>query len=340
MTPDTRDDEYLWDRSGLVDPAVADLEARLAPLRFDPASHPIALPRARRWRLRAIAAAAAIAASLLLVTGFWYYEWRFEWAPNRAWPVTVAPAAPGAAPTAASLAVGESLQAIAPASASRIDIARVGTIDASAGTDLTVSSTGARHRVRMERGTVDVRLWAPPGVFALHTPAGDVIDLGCVFQLAVDGDTTRLTVRTGWVQLSNHFGESLVPAGASSTMRPDRRPLVPVYDDAAAAFAAAVRAFESGDTSGTALSSIVTTARRRDVLTLLLLAARESGSDRATLVARAAVLAPPPATADLAAVSSGDNDALWRWIDDGLTLPPVKGWWRNWRDALPRLLAR
>jgi hypothetical protein len=192
----------------------------------------------------------------------------------------------------------------------------------------------------MERGTVDVRLWAPPGFFALHTPAGDVIDLGCVFQLAVEGDTARLSVRTGWVQLANPYGESLVPAGASSVMRPDSRPVVPIYDDAPAAFGAAVRSFESGDATSTALSSIVATARPRDVLTVLLLAARQSGPDRATLVARAAVLAPPPPTADLAAVTSGDNEALWHWIDDGLTLPPVKGWWLNWRDALPRLLAR
>ena len=340
MTPDTRDDKYLWDRSGPVDPAVADLEARLAPLRFDPASRPIVLPRARRWPLRAIVIAGTIAASLIAAAGFGYYEWRFEWTANRAWPVTIQAAAPGAASTSASLGVGESLQTIAPASASRIDIARLGTIDAAAGTDLTVSSTGTRHRVRMERGTVDVRLWAPPGYFALHTPAGDVIDLGCVFQLTVEGDTARLSVRTGWVQLANHYGESLVPAGASSVMRPDGRPVVPVYDDAPAGFAGAVRAFESGEATGTALSSIVATARQRDVLTVLLLAARQSGPDRATLVSRAAELSPPPATANLAAVSSGDNDALWHWIDDGLPLPPVKGWWRNWRDALPRLLAR
>jgi hypothetical protein len=340
MTPDTRDDKYLWDRSGPVDPAVADLEARLAPLRFDPASRPLVLPRTRPRSWRAIVIAGTIAASLLVAVGFSYYEWRFEWATDRAWPVTVEPAAPGAASTSASLGVGESLQTIARASASRIDIARVGTIDAAAGTDLTVSSTGTRHRVRMERGIVDVRLWAPPGIFALHTPAGDVIDLGCVFQLAVEGETARLSVRTGWVQLANPYGESLVPAGASSVMRPDSRPVVPVYDDAPAAFTTAVRAFESGDTTGTALSSVVATARPRDVLTVLLLAARQSGPDRATLVARAAVLAPPPPTADLAAVSAGDNDALWHWIDDGLPLPPVKDWWRNWRDALPRLLAR
>jgi ferric-dicitrate binding protein FerR (iron transport regulator) len=339
MTPNTPQDEYLWDRSGPIDPAVADLEARLAPLRFDRASHPLVLPRPRRRLPRALVVAGAIAASLLVAAGAWY-EWRFDWTRDRAWRVTVEPAVSGGSSTTASLAVGKSLQTIAPASPARIDIARVGVMDAAAGTDLMISSTDAhRHRVRLDRGTVDVRLWAPPSVVAFRTPAGDVIDLGCVFQLAVDDGVTRLDVRTGWVQLGNSYGESLVPAGASSVMRAGSRPSVPVYDDAPPAFAGAVRAFEIDDPTGAALSSIVATSRPRDVLTVLMLAARRSGPVRATLVARAAVLAPPPATANIAAIFGGDNDALWRWIDS-LPLPPVKSWWRNWRDALPPALAR
>lgn len=335
MTPaDDPHDEYLWDRSGPVDPAVADLEARLAPLRFDPAAHPLVMRRARRGPLRALVLAGTVAASLLVVAGLWY-EWRFTWAQDRAWPVTVQPAIAGGASASASLAVGESLRTIAPDSAARIDIARVGTIDAAAGTDLTLASTNARrHRVQMNSGTVDVRLWAPPSAFALHTPAGDVIDLGCVFQLAVEGDTARLSVRTGWVQMGNSYGESLVPAGASSTMQSGGRPLVPVFDDAPAVFASSVRAVEGGDDNAEA--SLLATARPRDVVTMLMLAARRSGPLRADLLARAAVLAPPPASVNPTAASTGDNDELWRWID-ALPLPPVKSWWRNWRDGLPRL---
>ena len=44
---------------------------------------------------------------------------------------------------------------------------------------LTLEETGPRkHWLRLNRGSIDVRLWAPPGRVALHTPAGDVIDLG------------------------------------------------------------------------------------------------------------------------------------------------------------------
>lgn len=77
-------------------------------------------------------------------------------------------------------------------------------MDIQPGTDLTLSDTRSRHhRLLMTRGTIDVRVWAPPGAVALHTPAGDVIDLGCVFRLVVDGAGSHVRVETGWVQLDN-----------------------------------------------------------------------------------------------------------------------------------------
>lgn len=337
MTPaDHRGDDYLWDRSGPVDPAVADVERRLAPLAYDPAATPLAPPVRRPRRLRAIVLAGTIAASLLLAAGLWFYHWRLEWPADRAWTMLLR----STGETASSqLQVGQPLAVPSPTSA-RIDVARLGTIDAVAGTELTLSATDSNHhRVRLTRGTVDVRLWAPPGAVAFRTPAGDVIDLGCFFQLAVDADgVARLTVRSGWVQLDNAFGESLVPAGASSLMQSDRRPFVPVYDDAARAFSDAVRAFERADTPDAQLpylATITRQARERDVVTLLMLAARIDGAARGQLLDASAKISPPPATLDLKAAASGDNEAVWKWVD-ALALPPVKGWWRNWRDAFPR----
>ncbi|HUL72342.1 MAG TPA: hypothetical protein VLT86_04535 [Vicinamibacterales bacterium] len=336
-TDDRGDNEYLWDRSGPADPAVADLERRLAPLAFDPTPRPRLRPRAR-WR--AIVLVGTIAASLALAVGFGYYRWRLAWPANRAWTMVVTEPGPSAPVTPGQLGVGEPLAVPSPASA-HIDVARLGTIDATPGTELTISATESqRHRVEMTRGSVDVRLWAPPFTVAIRTPSGDVIDLGCRFTLTVDPQGVAfLTVRTGWVELDNAFGESLVPAGASSAMQADRQPFVPVYDDAAPEFLNAVRAFEraGGDAAAASLPSIIMAkvVRPRDVLTLLVLATRQHGSARAGLVAAAASLDPPPAGVSLDAINRGDNPSLWKWIDS-LALPPVKDWWRNWRDALPR----
>jgi hypothetical protein len=336
---DDRGDNYLWDRSDPVDPSVADLERRLAPLAYDAAARPLVLKRPHR-RLRAMVLTGAIAASLVLAVGLWYYHWRLAWPANHAWTMVVSEASPWAPVKPGQLGVGEALALQAPASA-HIDVARLGTIDATPGTELTVSATESQHhRVQMTKGSVEVRLWAPPGAVAFRTPAGDVIDLGCRFMLTVDPQGLAfLTVRTGWVELDNAYGESLVPAGASSAMQADRRPLVPVYDDAAPEFLNAVRAFERADSdpADRLLRTVTMTkvVRTRDVLTLLLLAARQQGPARADLVAAAASLVPPPAGVTVSAVNS-DDDALWKWVD-ALALPPVKGWWRNWRDALPRL---
>src|SRR5262249_945220 len=148
-----------------------------------------------------------------------------------------------------------------------------------------------------------VRVWAPPARFAIHTPAGDVIDFGCIFRLEVtDAGTVTLRVETGWVQLDNMHGESLIPAGASSSMTADRVPLVPVYDDADVAFTRAVREWEETNDPAVraeAASVAAAHARPRDVLTLLMLALRASGPDRATFVNRAAELFPPPSTVSI-----------------------------------------
>ena len=251
---DHRGDDYLWDRSRPVDPAVADLERRLAPLAYDAAATPArascawpaapARRRARRHDRRVVAPG----------RGFWFYHWRLEWPADRAWTMLLRSTGETAS---AQLQVGQPLAVPSPTSA-RIDVARLGTIDAVAGTELTLSATDSNHhRVQLTRGTVDVRLWAPPGAVAFRTPAGDVIDLGCFFQLTVDADgVARLTrpVRLGAAR--QRVRRVARPAGASSLMQSDRRPFVPVYDDAAPAFGQSVRAFERADTTeGQILSS-------------------------------------------------------------------------------------
>jgi hypothetical protein len=189
----------------------------------------------------------------------------------------------------------------------------------------------------LSHGILDVRTWAPPGRFVVRTPAGDVVDLGCVFQLEVDGGRAIVRVRSGWVQLDNAHGESLIPAGASSVMTADRRALVPVYDDASAAFSDAIRQMETADSEtdrSDAVATIVKEARTHDVYTLLTLAVRGSGNDRTALVERAAELSPPPRGVSAASAAAGDNDALWKWADS-LPLPPLKSWWWNWKDVFP-----
>ena len=328
---DDRIDEYLWDPMAPSDADVQAVESLLEPLAFDPSAtplkgerfQPVTKPRRRWWY--GLAAAAVI----VLATGWLAHQWRLSWPAGRAWPIE---AMVGAGTD--RLAVG-SVLALSGSDRARVQIARIGTMEIAGDARVTLQSTqGARHRLNLERGTVRVRTWAPPGSVVFRTPIGEVIDLGCEFDLTTDADRTVVRVRSGWVQIANSIDESLIPAGAMSEMRAGRAPGVPVFEDATPGFAAAVRALEAGTGDASAsVRTIVANARARDVFTLLMLVERGSrGGD--LIAARAAELWPPPDDVSATGVARGDRDGLWRWRDT-LPLPPPKGWLRNWRDALP-----
>jgi hypothetical protein len=331
MTMNDRVDEYLWDPAAPPDRQVLAIESSLSAARFDPERRPLQLPERRAgsaagWPLwRSLAAAAA----LILVAGAGYAAWRWSWPDNRPWFVAAAPAG-----SPARLPVGSRLDLSAGETA-LVDVARIGTMRVSGGSSVTLRATASnRHLLSLDRGSVHVRVWAPPFSVVFQTPAGEVRDVGCEFQLEVDGSEVRVRVVSGWVQLDNLQGEILVPAGASSEMITSRRPGVPVFDDAVPGFREAVRRLEAapGDAAGV-VDRVAALARPRDVLTLLHLVNRGVPA-RHRLVEQAAELWPPPNLAIINRVLQGDDRALWEWRDS-LPLPPVKGWWRNWRDALP-----
>jgi ferric-dicitrate binding protein FerR (iron transport regulator) len=327
MTTFTRDDdsnEYLWDRSGPVDSAVADFERALGPLAYQPARHPLRLPPARRhWPV-----ITAIAASVVLAAAASLLYWRLAWPAGRAWPMELAG-------QSGAFAVGQTLRLDGASSAS-IDVARLGTMRVLPNSTVTLNATAStKHRLRLDRGSVRVSVWAPPSRVVFTTPSGEVIDLGCVFTLSVDETgRTHVAVETGWVQLENGHGEVLVPAGASTAMAAAGRPLVPIFDDASGPFRDGVRAMEAGPIDDSAAwRNVRRDARPRDVLTLLMLALRLP-ERRGALLEHAATLAPPPQP-PAGGVASLDNAAVWEWFGS-LPLPPAKAWWRNWKDVFRR----
>jgi hypothetical protein len=259
-----------------------------------------------------------------------FYEWRLQWDAGRPWTIEGG---------ASSLAVGGLLEV--GAEPVTVNIARLGELTARPGAELTLTTTDSlQHRLALDRGEIDVRVWAPPGRVAVQTPAGEVIDLGCIFRLSVDDrGAAHVAVDTGWVNLENVSGNSFVPAGASASMAVGRRPGIPVFDDADAAFRQAVRSLElspAGPASDL-VHTITESARARDALTLLMVSDIRGldAAARTAVLHRLAVLAPPSDPAAIALTIAGDRDALWRWYDD-LPLPSFKNWWANWRDALPR----
>jgi hypothetical protein len=70
-------EDYLWDKSGEIDPEIAELEHKLGRLRFKAAAHPLVLPPplpATAWYRKNFSPVMAIAATLvilLLAGGLW-----------------------------------------------------------------------------------------------------------------------------------------------------------------------------------------------------------------------------------------------------------------------------
>ena len=335
--PDDRLDAYLWDPAAPPDDSVVDVERRLQSVRFSPRAHPLpdVVPqprpaRDRRPRLRLWLPRLALATAALVVACAALAAWRWTWPADRPWTITASQSA------AKRLSVGSTLRTSA-SEAALVRVARIGTMQVGGDTAVTLRSTASnRHRLALEEGTVRVKVWAPPFSVTFRTPAGEVSDLGCEFELRVAGGSSQVRVMSGWVHLENDVGESLVPAGASSIMQAGALPAVPVFDDASPGFVEAVREHERSPDDASAIDRLIALARTRDVFTLLHLVQRRSPTAAAArFAARAAELLPPPPGVDPAAIAAGDRTGLDRWMDE-IDLPSPKGTWLwNWRDGFP-----
>ena len=216
--------DYLWDKSGDVDPEIERLERTLRvfeqstpppaldlrrPLRVrDGFPPPLRLRRDLAEALRAKAgsrSAMLIAASLALVVGGLVLALVLGRS-TTAWQVTTA-GGRSTLPVGAWLdtSAGEATMAVA-------DIGTV-TVEPGARVRLLDSRTG-HHRMELARGTMHATIWAPPNQFFVETPSTLAVDLGCAYTLTVDEDGGGLvTVLVGWVGFSTGDRESFIPAG-------------------------------------------------------------------------------------------------------------------------------
>lgn len=301
---------YLWDRSGDVDPEIAELEKLLGPL-GDPGT-----PRRRRpvsWARWALAVAATLG---VVAGGAWL------WRENRR-PGWVIEAASGPA----VLRAGEWFTA---GEKARVKVGEIGRVDLEPGSRVRLESAAAgAYRMRLELGKLEAFIVAPPRSFAVETPAAVAVDLGCAYSLEVKPDGESIVrVSAGWVSFARERREVFIPAGARCRTGGRAGGLgVPLYDDAGRELNAAVEAFEA-----TGHWRLPGDLRARDALTLWHLLPRLEGEERGKLYDALARLVPLPAQAERQAVLAGDQralDEIWRALGLG-----DAGFWRHWQQAL------
>jgi len=296
-------DDYLWDGSGEPDAEVQHLETLLGRYRsaapMPDFKRVVVMRRDPVWPLAA-AAALIIAIALGAL--------RFYTPPNR-WRATDAS---GIAVVPHSiLRTGDVVRT--ERGSVRLQSAAVGTIDVGANTTVRlIENRSRRHRLALASGTIHAKTKSQPGVFVVDTPKARAIDLGCEYTLTIaPGGGGELRVIAGWVDLTHGFEQSLVPQGASAVITQDGDLSLPIFDDAAPAFRAAVRDFKRTHD----MHTILALARLRDALTLLNLFRDATRDERVLLYDRLNQLVPAPA--------SITRDSVRDWSPSSTEL-----WWR------------
>ena len=332
MTDDERND-YLWDRTGPVDPEVARLESLLRPLGHsrDAARSNLPLsPRrvsgaragsTRTFRLQtALRPVLALAATLIVGLTIW-----FGWGLVRGgWTVETIAGAPhldGRALDEEGLLKRGGRLVTDGSARARITVGRIGRVDVDPDTRLElVSAGGTDHRLSLERGTIHAQISAPPRFFNVNTPSAVAIDLGCAYTLHVDdAGAGLLRVTHGWVAFDYHGREAFIPQGAVGATRPGVGPGTPRYEDAPSGYGEALAVLDFGQGDGVARSSaldlILTRARQRDALTLWHLLSRGTPEERARVYDRLTELSAPPPGVTRTAVLAGNREVLMTWWD-------------------------
>jgi hypothetical protein len=296
-------DDYLWDGSGEPDAEVQHLEALLG--RYRSAAPMPDFNRVvpmRRDPLWPLAAAAALIIGLAL-GALRFYTPANRWRATDASGVAVVPHS--------ILRTGDVVRT--ERGTVRLQSPAVGTIDVGANTTVRlIENRSRRHRLALASGTIHAKTTSQPGVFVIDTPKARAIDLGCEYTLTIArGGGGELHVIAGWVDLTHGYEQSLVPQGASAVITQHGALSVPIFDDAAPAFRAAVREFERKHD----MATIVALARARDAFTLLNLFRDATADERLILYDRLNQLVPAP--------PSITRESVRYWMPSSTEL-----WWR------------
>ena len=170
------------------------------------------------------------------------------------------------------------------------------------------------HRLHLERGRLHAKIWAPPRLFFVETPAGTAIDLGCEYTLDVDSmGNSLLHVQSGFVSFAAGSREVVVPAGWIVQARPGHFTGTPYSETASPAFRDALAQFDFEGGGSGAIDDVLTIARTEDALTLWGLLWHAPAAERPRIYDKLAALTLPRAHTTRAGVLSKDPEMIDRW---------------------------
>ena len=311
MKNEELDNDWVTNPEAAPDAFEAGLERTLAPARYDSAARPLRLPDEPAHaapRKRILIAAAVLVAGVAIT-----------WLAVRAARDDQVTPAPGAFEIvgssgdvqwdpAKSLACGAG-------GAARLRIGSIGTVELSEHSKLALEKGDADgYRVFLERGTLTASIFAAPRLFAVGTPSGLAVDLGCVYRTHVEDDgSARIEVVSGRVSFEADGVHALVPSGAECRARPGSGPGLPRWTDAGPELCSALAYFERASERKDrteAIAGLLEAAEKRDSLTLFHLLERAQVPERDRILARLESFGAIPATIERARLLAGDAEAF------------------------------
>ena len=170
----------------------------------------------------------------------------------------------------------------------KIDVADIGQVEVAPNSLVKlVNSSEKEHRLSLERGTLNARIFAPPRLFVVDTPTAVAVDLGCAYKLEVDDDgNSKLHVTSGYVALESEGRESIVPANAFCFTKRGKGLGTPYFETASAEFQEALQEFDFEDGGNSALQRVLKLSKLKDTLTLWHLLSRVSTDERKEVLAK------------------------------------------------------
>jgi hypothetical protein len=331
--------DYLWDKSGEVDPEVSRLERTLSVFAQSSPPPPLRIPPVRQSSMSTTSrwmGVALLAASVVLTVGAITLAFRFRPVDtpalsSTAWAVTK-DGGRSSLPVGGWLETGDRERA-------SFNVANIGEVVVEPRTRLQLLSTrDGDHRLALDRGTIHARIWAPPNQFFVETPSTLAVDLGCAYTLTVDDEGAGLvSVLVGWVGFKWADRESFIPAGSACATRPRIGPGTPYNERASPAFREALSTIDFGAQSpdqGRALSLVLDESTERDEVTLWHLLSRVPAADRDRVFDRLAAFVAPPSGVTRGGIRSGDKRMLDMWWDAlGLGSTSLwRTWSQQWKD--------
>lgn len=202
-------------------------------------------------------------------------------------------------------------------SRARLKVESIGEIDVEPRTEIQINETESfEYNLILYKGSISARTWSSPKLFAIKTPAANIKDLGCVYNISVDEKfTTMLQVKSGWVLMENGKQKCLLPAGTSCYSDTSIGLGTPFSDNASELFRQALFTFDFKD-STKKIETVLSESEKDDFISLFHLLLKTDKETKEKIFDRLAQLTNIPKQIRKELIVDGDKYTLARlWIE-------------------------